>query len=308
VEEFSEIEAVWKGETKRSVSSGRFIALVLLFLMAEGLTLTIVGFISVGINKQFDTQMSGQGLDPSLMREQILAKKKDALSWVMNAEDATIEAMASLPIVLLIVHSLTSRFIPLLIALMGFDQTAGEIGPKSIRFLLLRVRRNSIVLGKFLAQISMMVVLLVPCVVGMILVTKLLNPDFAWAAAFTWGFKLLVALILVGTTYAALTALFSSLVKTGSLALFLNVMGILGFWFLGLLGEYFRIPGHPAVGLDAVRPESILGIVRYLVPSTYQDNLLAPVSLDYAIGIFAHLGFTLLFLGLALVGMKKRDL
>ena len=49
---------------------------------------------------------------------------------------------------LLVVFKLTLCFVPLFIALMGFDQLAGEVGPKSIRYLVVRVKRSSIILGQ----------------------------------------------------------------------------------------------------------------------------------------------------------------
>jgi ABC-type transport system involved in multi-copper enzyme maturation permease subunit len=308
VEEFSEIEAVWRGETKRAMASGRFVALVILFLMAEGLALTVVGFLNAKANEQFDSAVKGQGLDPAVVRTQVLAQKKQFLGFFMSAEEDTLEAIVVLPIVLLFVYSLTTFFAPLLIALMGFDQMAGEMGPKSIRFLVVRVRRSSIVLGKFLSQITMLTVLLSLCVFAMVAVAKILNPDFSWALTLQWGAKLLVAMVVIGSTYAALTALCSSLVKVSALALFLNICAIIGFWFIGLVGNAFAIPGHKNEGLAMLKSESVLGFIRYVVPSQFERNLLSPMALDYSTGILAHLGFIGIFLGLSLVAISRRDL
>src|SRR5258707_878339 len=66
-----------------------------------------------------------------------------------------LDSLAAIPIVLLVVFKLTLRFLPLFIALMGFDQLAGEVGPKSIRYLVVRAKRSSMILGKLLSQVTL---------------------------------------------------------------------------------------------------------------------------------------------------------
>jgi ABC-type transport system involved in multi-copper enzyme maturation permease subunit len=309
MEDFSEIVVVWRGETARALKSGRFLALVVLFVMAEALSLTIVGFINTQANEQFDQAVASQGADPEKARAVLLTQKKKLLTLFTDSSDErTIEAISALPLVLLVVFALTKFFVPLLIAFMGFDQISGELGPKSIRYLIVRARRNSIILGKFLSQLTMLAALLTLCVLTMVVVSKVLNPEFAARDAVLWTAKLTAALVVIGATYAALTTLCSSLTRVSALALFVNLIALFAFWFIGLIGNAWRIPGHPPTGLDLVKAESYLAFARYLVPGQFEDALLSPALVEFNTGLVAHLGFTLTFLGLAQLALKRRDL
>ncbi|MEW5741568.1 MAG: ABC transporter permease subunit [Myxococcota bacterium] len=309
MEDFSEILVVWRAETARAMKSGRFVALVVLFLMAEALSLTIVGFLNKQANDQFDQMVTAQGVDPEQARAGLLTQKKKFLAFFASSSDErTIEAISVLPLVLLFVYSLTTFFAPLLIAFMGFDQMSGELGPKSIRYLIVRARRNSIILGKFLSQVTMLAALLTLCVLAMVVVSKALNADFAMNDVLIWTVKLTAAMVVMGATYAALTTLCSSLMRVSALALFLNLIILFAFWFIGLIGNAWRIPGHPPTGLDVLKSESVLAFVRYLAPGYFEDALLSPAILEFNTGLVAHVGFMLVFLGLAQVAMKRRDL
>lgn len=310
MEDFSEILSIWRGETVRAMKSGRFVALVVLFLMAEALSLTVVGYLNAKANEQFDQVVSAQGADPVQARAAVLTQKKQFLAFfTSSSDDRTLEAISVLPLVLLFVYSLTKFFAPLLIAFMGFDQVSGELGPKSIRYLIVRARRNSIILGKFLSQLTMLAALLALCVLAMIVVAKVLNSDFAMGDVVTWGVKLTAAMVVMGATYGALTTLCSSLTRVSALALLFNLIVLFVFWFIGLIGNAVRIPGHAVVGMDVLRQsESYLGYLRYLAPAHFEQNLLSPAPLEFATGLVAHIGFALVFLGLAQVAMKRRDL
>jgi ABC-type transport system involved in multi-copper enzyme maturation permease subunit len=270
--------------------------LVVLFLFGEGLLLTVVGFITGGAG-----QMTGGGGDP-------VAQKKSLLMMFTNNSEATIDAIARLPSVLLVAFSATTLFLPLLIALMGFDQLAGEVGPKSMRYLIVRVRRTSIVLGKYLNQATVLAGILVLAVVAMMGTAKHLNPDFSWADTASWGLKLTIAMLVIGVTYAALTTLCSAVAASGALALFVNIIALFVFWFVSVLGNRVLLPGTQAVGLDAMKEQSVLGYIRYLVPSEFEHHLLSPDPLEYGTGVVAYLGFALVFLGLAKLALARRDL
>ncbi len=301
MEDFREIGAIWRGEIVRAVKSGRAIALVALFLMAEALLLTIVGYIT----SNAAAQLAGNGGDGGASIEQ----KKALLAFLTNYSAATIESVAKLPWVLLAAFTFTTLGAPLLISLMGFDQLAGEIAPKSMRYLIVRVRRNSIILGKWLTQVTMLSAILVLCVVAMIGTAKYLNADFSWAEALKWGVRLSLALVVVGVAYASLTTLCSAVAGNSALALFMNVIVFFSFWFISLLGNRPRLPGGPEVtGIDALKTESWVAYARYLVPSEFEHHLLSPEPLEYATGLIAYAAFALIFLGVARLALQNRDL
>jgi ABC-type transport system involved in multi-copper enzyme maturation permease subunit len=300
VGELDEIRVIWRGELQRALRSGWAAALAVLFLVGQGLLLAVVGFLSSGAAK-----MTG----PASAGGDTLAQKKALLTFFSSYSEATIDSIARLPTVLLVAFSATTLVAPLLIALMGFDQLAGEVAPKSMRYLIVRARRTSIVTGKYLTQLTVLLVLLALCVVAMVGTARGLDADFGWADTFGWGLKLVLALGVVGVTYAALTTLCSALAPNGALALFLNIGVLFSFWLVSLLSNRVRLPDTAgAVGLEASKEESLLAYLRYLVPSEFEHRLLSPDALEYATGLVAYLGFALVFLALARLALQRRDL
>jgi ABC-2 type transport system permease protein len=310
MEDFQEIAAIWRGETRRALKSGRVLVLLILFLMFVGLALTVVGFLNHQLNAQFDRQVAMAGADLSQAQEQLAAGKKQFLQTFVTEDEAMLDSLAAIPIVLLVVFKLTLRFLPLFIALMGFDQLAGEVGPKSIRYLVVRVKRSSIVLGKLLSQVTLFGLLLTICTIMMVLVARGLNPEFAAADVALWTGKLIVSSMVLSLAYLALTALFSALVKQGGISLVLNVIALFVIWFVALIGGAVRFPGEEAAqgSLAMLKSESMMAYVRYASVWQYGDDLLHPHWGRFLTASLVHVGFALVFLGLAHLALKWRDL
>ncbi len=310
MQDFQEIGAIWRGETRRALKSGRVLVLLILFLLFVGLALTIVGDINHQLNAKLDQQVAMAGADPAQAHEQLVASKKQFLSTFITDDEAMLDALSALPLVLLVVFKLTLRFLPLFIALMGFDQLAGEVGPKSVRYLVVRVKRSSIILGKLLSQATLFALLLVICTVLMVLVSKVLNPEFAAADVVLWTFKLILTSFTLSLAYLALTALFSAITRQGAVALVLNIIALFVIWFVALIGEAFRFPGEEAAPntLAMLKSESVAAYLRYGSVWHFGDDLLHPHWARWMTSGLVHVGFGLVFLGLALLALKKRDL
>lgn len=300
----AEIGAVWRAETRRAGRSARGLALMVLFLFAEALTLGVGGCINVSANKQFDEIVAGQGAQPDAVKQELTKRKRELLKAVTRNSDATVDLIAEVPLVLLFVFFATTFFVPLLIALMGFDQISAEVGPKSIRYLVVRAQRSSVLFGKYLSQLTVLALLMLVCVAAMVGVTKWLNADFDWLTAGKWLFRLWVASMVIGAAYAALTTLCSSVTRAGPLSLFLNIIVLFVFWFVGLVSNIWSLPGSPGL---LGQEESPLAYVRYLIPSQFESQMLSPAPLEFASGIVAFAGFALLFLGLARMALDWRD-
>ncbi|MCA2978633.1 MAG: ABC transporter permease, partial [Myxococcaceae bacterium] len=125
--DLQEIAAVWKGETVRATRSGRVLALLILFVMFVSLTLAVVGFVTRQLNATVDKQLQSAGVDAGdeRMKEQLNQGKRQMLSVVITDDEEMLESLLTLPVVLLFGFKLTLRFVPLFVALMGFDQLAG---------------------------------------------------------------------------------------------------------------------------------------------------------------------------------------
>lgn len=310
MEDFHEIGAIWRGETRRALKSGRVLVLLILFLLFVGLALTVVGFFNHQLNAQFEQQVAMAGADMSQAREQLVAGKKQFLQTFVTEDEAMLDSLSAIPIVLLVVFKLTLRFLPLFIALMGFDQLAGEVGPKSIRYLVVRVKRRSIIMGKLLSQVTLFALLMSICTLMMVLVARVLNAEFAAADVALWTVKLIISSMVLSLAYLSLTALFSSLVKQGGISLVLNVIALFVIWFVALIGGAVRFPGEQAAQgtLAMLKAESAMAYVRYASVWQYGDDLLHPHWGRFLTAALVHVGFGLVFLGLAQVALRRRDL
>ncbi len=306
MEDFQEIGTIWRRETWRALRSGRVLVLLILFLLFVGLSLTV----GAGLSRIADSQLTLATGGATPTAEQIEGPRKQFLQTFVTEDEAMLESLAAIPLMLLAVFKVTLRFLPLFIALMGFDQLAGEVGPKSIRYLVVRVKRSSIILGKLLSQMTLFAMLMSLCTVLMVLVAKILNPLFAPADVALWTGKLIISSMVLSLAYLSLTALFSSLVKQGGVSLVLNVIALFVIWFVALIGSAVRFPGEVAAqgSLAMLKAESAWAYLRYASVWQFGDDLLHPHWGRFLTAALVHVGFGLVFLGLAQLALKKRDL
>ena len=103
-----EIAVIWSAETLRALRSARTLVLLGLYAMA---CLAVLLFLTL--------VTGGSRVPPGAMPD-----------------------LEQLPGVIENVFKVSLFFLPLYIALMGFDQISGEVGPRSIRYLTLRARRS----------------------------------------------------------------------------------------------------------------------------------------------------------------------
>jgi len=308
--DLQEIGAVWRGEVTRSLKSGRIVALLVLYLVFTAGALTGLGYLNVKINHQFSTDaLASTGMSPKEAKDAMREQKKALLSKFYD--EPMLSAVLPLPVVLLLVFKLAMLFVPLFVALMGFDQVSGEVGPKSIRYYVVRVRRSSLVAGKFLSQAALYAVLVGTCVVVMTVVAKVLNSDFSMADMSTWGLKLLLAALVFGFAYLGLTAFCSSLVRTSAISLILNVIALFVLWVVNFAGEtFFLLPGEtaePGTFSSMLKSESALGYARYLSVWHFEPDLLHPHWSVAVPALVAHVGFALVCVGAAMMVLKRRD-
>jgi ABC-2 type transport system permease protein len=309
-----EIGVVWRGEVSRALKSGRVIVLLLLFSLFTGLALTTVGWLVGKGTEQALSKAKEQGLDEEATAKLTLEAKKQFVSTVYSENDeALTEVLLAIPVVLLIVFSFSMRFVPAFVALMGFDQIAGEVGPRSIRYLVVRARRSSIMLGKLLAQFTVLGLLTLVAVGMMVAVARVTNADdFSTTAAALSFVKLWSASMVLSVPYLALTSLCSILFRQSAVSLVVNLILLVCIWFLAFVGEAFLLPGEKvaeaASAVGVLRSESPLAYARYLSVFHFASDLLHPHWQRFGAAGLAHLGYAMVFLGLGFVVLRRRDL
>jgi ABC-type transport system involved in multi-copper enzyme maturation permease subunit len=289
-----EIAVIWGAETRRALRSGRVVVLLGLYSMFSILVLLIVGAIANALREQVAARLEEMGNGAEAAEAMSAEMKKSVLGALADNDAAMMEALGQVPLVVLIVFKVTLFFLPAYVALMGFDQISGEVGPRSIRYLTVRSRRSSLLMGKFLVQATLLVGLVLVIDLGIFIYARITNPDFTFAAMGLNLLKFWLAAIVFSLSYIALTTLCSSLFRSPAVSLVFNFIVLFTFWLMDVVGQ--------AAGS---RP---LGSIRYLSPSYYSADLLHPRLSEFGVSGLAYAGFALLFLGGAYAVLRARDL
>ena len=289
-----EIKEIWQGEIGRALKGGRVTVMLVLFVLFTALALGITGSIQHLLAPAVDPAIGSQGAQAAA--EQALAGRKKFVS-AFTEDEALLEHLAQMPLVLFI-------------ALMSFDQISGEIGPKSIRYLVVRVKRSSILLGKFLAQATAAWALLLLCTLLMVVVAKALNPEFTFTAALGMGLRLGAVMIVFASAYLGLSSLCSAVTRQSGVSLVLNVILLFVIWSLSFIGNIFRLPGEEAVfgTISTIKPEHWVGAMRFGSVWHFGQDLLHPEPARFLSAAMVHVGFALFFLGVAHLALRRRDL
>jgi ABC-2 type transport system permease protein len=255
-----EIAVVWSAETLRALRSARTLVLLGLYSMFSLVVLLVASVVAK--NAHLDEAMGASDQMPG------------DVAWIFK---------------------LTLWFLPVYVALMGFDQISGEVGSRSIRYLTVRARVASVLLGKFLVQASLLVGLVFIIDVGLFIYARFAHPNFAFSAMVLNLLKVWLATLVFSLAYVALTSLCSSLFRASGLSLVFNFVMVLTFFVMELAGWYFE-------------GKSFLTNIRYLAPSYYSTNLLSPVASEFGLSALAYACFAVVFLGGSYAVLRARDL
>nr|WP_255449816.1 MULTISPECIES: ABC transporter permease subunit [Myxococcaceae] len=271
--------------------SARTVVLLGLYAMFTALVLLVVGGITRQVREQLErASASGNGAETQAAMEQA---HQGVLGFFVNKDPAMMEALSRVPILVLVVFKMTLFFLPAYIVLMGFDQLSGEVGPRSIRYVTVRARRSSVLLGKFLTQAVLLLGLVLLVDLAIFVFAKATTPGFGWglmALTFVrfWGAALVYSL-----AYVALTSLCSALFRSPGVSLVVNFILLFVFWLVDVIASVLPSPA------DAL---------RYLSPSAYSTNLLHPQPGPFLASAAAYVAFAAVFLGLAHLTLRQRDL
>jgi ABC-2 type transport system permease protein len=285
---FAETWTVARTELTRTLRSPRAVVLLLVYATFTALTALVVGALTRGLDAQ---------LDPAVAVE----ARSGLLGMLVGGDSEALRSLAELPLIVPLVFRVSLFFLPLYVTLIGFDQLSAEVGSKSVRYLVFRARRASILFGKFLAQAVVLLGLLLVVQLGVFIAGGVGRPiadprAYGLDLVRFWGAGAALAL-----AYLALSTLASALTTTPAGSLFCNIGLLLGFWALDVVGS--RAAFLRRLGGTASWTESL----RWLSPSAYASGLLGPASATLG-SITAYAVFGGLFLVLAWATFRVRDL
>lgn len=215
--------------------------------------------------------------------EMAMDPSSDQLTYLTEEKPAMISVM----LVLLFLAT------PLFACLGGFNQTAGDIGSKGLRFLLFRTERANIFWGRFFGTLGFtaLVNLLLFLILAIYIAAKIkVHPT---GDMMLWMAQGYLRMMIFTLPYVALCAWISSAMESafGALAISLLVAFFLPL-FLGVAGSF----------------EDVVKNAQYVTPWGWKYFLLEPMGGKFLAGLAAMFGFSAIFLFLGHRNFTRRDL
>ena len=283
----AETLTVARTELLRTLRNARVLVLLLLFGTSTALVGLVVGLLTRGLDAQGP--------------EAAAAASASILGFLVSEDGGAFQRLSELPLLVPLVFRATLFFLPLFIALLGYDQLSAELSTGSVRYLAVRARRGSILGGKFVAQALVMGALLAVVIAGLFVAGAGLRSGlqpvlYAEAAGRFW-----VGGAALAFGYLALTALSSAMTASPGGSLLLNLGALFGFWLLDVTG------GRAALVHRMGGTASWIEALRWLSPSAYASGVLGSSSALLA-SAAAYAAFGAVFLAAAWAVFRARDL
>jgi ABC-type transport system involved in multi-copper enzyme maturation permease subunit len=130
--------------------------------------------------------------------------------------------LSDAPTLIWLLFTGTLFFLPIFIVVIGFDQLAGEIQHRTIRYSAGRADRASIVVGKALGSWGVIAVMVLVLHLT-VWIIALFQRDGHAANILSWGLRMWFFNAVAASSYVGFTSLMSSLVRTPIVALFLGL-------------------------------------------------------------------------------------
>ena len=197
------------------------------------------------------------------------------------------------PALLSIIFLILLFGMPLLISFLAFNQIAGDVQNRGLRYLLLRTERANIFIGRFLGT-AFFSTLVIAFIIGTITFYLGVNIRIYSAGPLIgWALHGFLALSVLMLPYIAICSWISASVDSAFISLVLAKGVIVGVWLFSLLGS---LVWKPAI------------YINYALPWGLQNHLLHP-HLSHSLGAaLACLGYMLVFLFLGYYRFETRDL
>jgi hypothetical protein len=267
-------------EIRRNLGSTKGIAMFALFFLG-GLVPRVIELVLMHLVD------SGENPVPEEVKRQFF--EQSLLKLYEN--EAVAKHLAACPPMIFGLFRGTLLFVPLFVLFIGFDQVAGDVQHRAIRYVAGRSRRESMVAGKALgvwAVISTM--MLVLNLVVWILAIAQKGSDVG--AILAWGPRMWLFCVAGSAAYVGLVALISSFFRTPIVALFAGAGVMFVLWLTN----------------------TILGLIEstkaatWAFPSSYQALVVSPEPLKVVGGLAAFIGWGAVMVLLASLVVKRRDI
>jgi ABC-type transport system involved in multi-copper enzyme maturation permease subunit len=281
-----EVGLVAQRELLRNLRSAKGIAMFVLFFLGGAVPSVVEVLFFRIVNA--DTREDAPEELRRAMFEQVLASPK----FIYSYDEATAKYLSHCPSsIFLFLFKGMLYVLPLMILMIGFEQLAGEIQHRSIRYVAGRARRSSIVVGKALGVwgvVSIMALVLHVTVWVVILVRGGENAG----NVLSWGIRVWLFGVADAAAYVGLTALVSSWFRTPIVALFVGIALFFGLWLTSVI-------------LGAIKATQV---AAWAFPGTYERLLSSPEPMRVLGGCAALLAWGAVMVALTALVVERRDI
>ncbi|MFO0660821.1 MAG: ABC transporter permease [Polyangiaceae bacterium] len=283
----TEVQLTAAREFRRNLRSAKGIAMIVLFVIGG----TILPLLRVLLMRAAKNLTGATELN-------VEQRKELWKAWLEKLHEADVaKHLMDCPPVLYFLFWTTTAFVPFFILMMGFDQIAGDVQHRTLRYMTGRAHRGALVAGKALGVwgvISVMILLLHIVVWGL----ALAQGTDPLKDIMTWGPRIWLFSSVYAAAYVGLISLVSSFFRTPVVGLFLGMGVLITMVVLNLIVSVFK---------ESTSYKWIYQ-ARWVFPSSYYDLLLSPDVVFLLAGLAALLGWGALCVTAASEVVRRRDI
>lgn len=279
---------------RQSLRSGAGLVFLLLCLF---FSLAVAQAIITPIEQLLQSEEARQlGPDAGAVVQRLIDFGRPVVEWALGGageREWVRYLLQERPALLSVVFLILLFGMPLVIPVGAFNQTAGEIGNRGMRYLLVRTERSNLFAGRFLAAVLLT---LLAYAFSMATITLYLGLKLRLYGAWdllAWSLLGYLALAVQSLPYVALCAWISARNQSALTSLVIASLVIGGVPFAAFLAG---LSWAPAAHL------------QWLLPWGVHNDLLAPRWYQVALAALACLGYTAVYLVLGHRHFCKRDL
>ncbi|NCF56432.1 MAG: ABC transporter permease subunit [Planctomycetia bacterium] len=197
------------------------------------------------------------------------------------------------PVLLSITVLLLGVVLPLLLPLGSFTVISGDVQHRTVRYLLPRTSRSSILIGRWLGSMILAWSLIIFLLCSVVIYLSIMIPSESLEDLIPWAGRCFLALFFLTIPYVSLGILCSATFSVPMVALLATVGSTIGV---------------PSLSLSLQEAWEPLGNLLYLLPWGYSHELLSPTTHKVVEASAYCLLHGLLFLILALLKFRRADL
>jgi hypothetical protein len=242
-----------------------------------------------------------ENITPAEVERNVIAFARPIVEWALtrgaNVSQETIDwvnyLMQERPAMLSAIFFILLFGTPLLIPFGGFNQTAGDIGNRGLRYLLLRTERSNIYFGRLISTmiLAICVQILVIAIISSYLSFKVQIYD--GMSIFSWSLQGLIVLSVLTLPYIAVCAWISASNDSPMVSLVVANVAIGGVLLAAFLAQLQWDYGR---------------WIAWLMPWGIQKNLFRPELSTVLVAIVVCLLYTVVFAWLGARKFATRDL